>query len=77
MGTMSPTAEQIRTMPKVLLHDHLDGGLHPQTVIELADDAGDEDLPTRDPDELTQVLTVGAHRGHLNLYLDAFATRSA
>lgn len=69
---MSPTVEQIRAMPKVLLHDHLDGGLRPQTVIELADDAGYEDLPTRDPRRLTEILTAGAHRGHLNLYLDAF-----
>jgi adenosine deaminase len=69
---MSPTTEQIRAMPKVLLHDHLDGGLRPGTVIDLADDIGYTGLPTRDPAELTQVLTAGAHRGHLNLYLDAF-----
>ncbi|HEX9538734.1 MAG TPA: adenosine deaminase [Streptosporangiaceae bacterium] len=69
---MSPTIEQIRAMPKVLLHDHLDGGLRPGTVIDLADDVGYADLPTHDPAELTQVLTAGAHRGHLNLYLDAF-----
>ncbi len=69
---MSPTVEQIRAMPKVLLHDHLDGGLRPATVIELADDAGYADLPTRDPEQLTRILTAGAHRGHLNLYLDAF-----
>jgi adenosine deaminase len=69
---VSPTVEQIRAMPKVLLHDHLDGGLRPETVIDLADDIGYSDLPTRDPAELTQVLTAGAHRGHLNLYLDAF-----
>ncbi len=59
-------------MPKVLLHDHLDGGLRPGTVIDLADDIGYADLPTHDPAELTRVLTAGAHRGHLNLYLDAF-----
>jgi len=69
---MSPTIEQIRAMPKVLLHDHLDGGLRPGTVIDLADDVGYTGLPTRDPGELTRVLTAGAHRGHLNLYLDAF-----
>jgi adenosine deaminase len=69
---MSPTTEQIRAMPKVLLHDHLDGGLRPGTVIDLADDIGYPDLPTHDPAELTRVLTAGAHRGHLNLYLDAF-----
>jgi adenosine deaminase len=67
-----PTAPQIRAMPKVLLHDHLDGGLRPRTIIELADEAGYEELPTRDPGELTKILTAGGHRGHLNLYLDAF-----
>ena len=69
---MSPTIEQIRAMPKVLLHDHLDGGLRPGTVIDLADEVGYADLPTHDPAELTKILTAGAHRGHLNLYLDAF-----
>jgi len=69
---MSPTVEQIRAVPKVLLHDHLDGGLRPETVIELARETGYDDLPTVDPAELTTVLTAGAHRGHLNLYLDAF-----
>ena len=69
---MSPTLDQIRGVPKVLLHDHLDGGLRPETVIELARETGYDGLPTDDPDELTTVLTAGAHRGHLNLYLDAF-----
>jgi len=69
---MSPTTEQIRAMPKVLLHDHLDGGLRAGTVIDLADDIGYDGLPTHDPAELTAVLTAGGHRGHLNLYLDAF-----
>jgi adenosine deaminase len=69
---MSPTLEQLRAVPKVLLHDHLDGGLRPETVIELARDTGYGDLPTQDPGELTEALTAGANRGHLNLYLDAF-----
>ena len=69
---MSPTAAEIRAMPKVLLHDHLDGGLRPATVIDLADDAGYTELPTRDPGELGRLLAAGANRGHLNLYLDAF-----
>ncbi|MBV9857749.1 MAG: adenosine deaminase [Streptosporangiaceae bacterium] len=67
-----PTLDQIRAVPKVMLHDHLDGGLRPETVIELARETGYTDLPTRDPEELTRILTAGAHRGHLNLYLDAF-----
>src|SRR5487761_1144207 len=69
---MSPTLEQIRAVPKVLLHDHLDGGLRPETVIDLAAEEGYDALPTHDPAELTKVLTAGSHRGHLNLYLDAF-----
>jgi adenosine deaminase len=69
---MSPTIDQIRTVPKVLLHDHLDGGLRPATVIELAAESGYGGLPTRDPGELAKVLAAGANRGHLNLYLDAF-----
>ena len=69
---MNPTLEQIRAVPKVLLHDHLDGGLRPRTVIELARETGYGDLPTTDAGELTDALTAGAHRGHLNLYLDAF-----
>ena len=69
---MSLTEEQIRVVPKVLLHDHLDGGLRPSTVIDLARETGYDGLPTVDPGELTKALTAGAHRGHLNLYLDAF-----
>jgi adenosine deaminase len=69
---MSPNVAQIRAMPKVLLHDHLDGGLRPETVIDLADETGYAGLPSRDPVELAAALTAGAHRGHLNLYLDAF-----
>src|SRR6202034_2092903 len=72
VSQVSPTLDQIRAAPKVLLHDHLDGGLRPSTVIELAAETGYADLPSHDPDELTKILTAGAHRGHLNLYLDAF-----
>src|ERR1700759_3624590 len=67
-----PTLAEIRAVPKVLLHDHLDGGLRPQTVLELARETGYDDLPADNAEELTQRLTAGAHRGHLNLYLDAF-----
>ena len=69
---MSPTLDQIRAVPKVLLHDHLDGGLRPSTVIELAQETGYDGLPSHDSDELTKILTAGSHRGHLNSYLDAF-----
>ena len=62
----------IRRAPKVLLHDHLDGGLRPATVIELAAEAGYRDLPTRDPDELARWFTLGADRKSLELYLEGF-----
>ncbi|MFN0207449.1 MAG: adenosine deaminase, partial [Planctomycetota bacterium] len=39
-------------MPKVLLHEHLDGGLRPETVFELASKCGYGQLPSRDPNEL-------------------------
>jgi len=66
------TLDEIRAVPKVLLHDHLDGGLRPQTVLELAHETGYRDLPGDDVEELTKRLTEGAHRGHLEIYLDAF-----
>ena len=69
---MSLTIDQLRAVPKVLLHDHLDGGLRPQTVLDLARDTGYADLPGDNADELTKRLTEGAHRGHLEIYLDAF-----
>jgi adenosine deaminase len=56
----------------VLLHDHLDGGLRPRTVIELAADAGYRELPTADPDELGRWFTLGADRGSLEQYLEGF-----
>jgi len=67
-----PTLYEIRAVPKVLLHDHLDGGLRPQTVLELARETGYNGLPADNEEELTQRLTEGAHRGHLEIYLDAF-----
>ena len=44
--------ETIRSLPKVLLHDHLDGGLRPSTVAELAAETGYADLPATDPVQL-------------------------
>jgi adenosine deaminase len=62
----------IRRAPKVLLHDHLDGGLRPATVIELAREAGYAELPTTDPGELGAWFTRGADRKSLELYLEGF-----
>ncbi len=65
--------ETIRKVPKVLLHDHLDGGLRPATVADLAAETGYTGLPTTDPDELGRWFTRGADRKSLELYLETFA----
>ncbi|HTT54523.1 MAG TPA: adenosine deaminase [Streptosporangiaceae bacterium] len=69
---MTPRIEEIRAAPKVLLHDHLDGGLRPATVVELARDIGYGQLPSQDVGDVARWLRRGAHRGHLKFYLDAF-----
>ena len=63
----------IRKAPKVLLHDHLDGGMRASTVIDLARQQGYTRLPTEDPDELATWFTRGADRRDLELYLETFA----
>ena len=68
-----PTLDQIRAAPKVLLHDHLDGGLRSATIVELADAIGYRQLPTADPEELQRWMTRGASRKDLVLYLETFA----
>lgn len=67
------TAELIARAPKALLHDHLDGGLRPQTVVELAEEYGYKDLPTTDVHELGLWFNKGAKRNDLVLYLETFA----
>ena len=62
----------IRTLPKVLLHEHLDGGLRPSTVIELAAEIGYPGLPTTDPTDLATWFHRGAQRGNLPEYLEGF-----
>jgi adenosine deaminase len=66
------TVDTIRDAPKVLLHDHLDGGLRPATVIELADAAGYRDLPSMDAAELGGWFLAAAHSGSLVRYLETF-----
>ena len=66
-------SEALAAAPKVLLHDHLDGGLRPSTVIELAEEIGYDTLPTSDPGELTEWMKRGADRKDLVLYLETFA----
>lgn len=68
-----PTADQIRRAPKVLLHDHLDGGLRPGTIIELALAQGYENLPETEPDKLGIWFREAADSGSLERYLETFA----
>ena len=65
--------ETLRAAPKVLLHDHLDGGLRPGTIVELARDQRYAGLPTTDPDELARWFHASAASGSLSLYLRGFA----
>ena len=68
-----PDLATIVAAPKALLHDHLDGGLRPATVIDLAAEYGYDDLPTTDVDELSAWFRRGADRKSLELYLETFA----
>ena len=65
--------ETLRAAPKVLLHDHLDGGLRPGTIVELARDLKYGGLPTTDPGELARWFHASAASGSLSLYLRGFA----
>jgi adenosine deaminase len=67
------TAETVARAPKVLLHDHLDGGLRPETVLELADRFGYRDLPAADPESLGAWFRQAADSGSLVRYLETFA----
>ena len=64
--------DTIRGLPKVLLHDHLDGGLRPHTVAELAEQTGYADLPTHDPAELATWFKEAGNSGSLERYLEPF-----
>ena len=65
--------QRLQSLPKVLLHEHLDGVLRPETVIDLASQAGYKDLPTADSQALAQWFHQGAYQGSLAKYLQGFA----
>ncbi|HEY2879874.1 adenosine deaminase [Nocardioides sp.] len=65
------TRDQIQRAPKVLLHDHLDGGLRPQTVLELAEQVGHR-LPADDAESLGRWFAESADSGSLVRYLETF-----
>ncbi|MEO3771543.1 adenosine deaminase [Micromonospora sp. B9E7] len=64
--------EDIVKVPKALLHDHLDGGLRPATIVDLAAEVGHE-LPATDPEALGRWFADAADSGSLERYLETFA----
>jgi adenosine deaminase len=69
----TPNDTALLRAPKAVLHDHLDGGLRPSTVVELAQEFGYSGLPTTDVDDLARWFHRGAKRNDLVLYLETFA----
>jgi adenosine deaminase len=63
----------LQRLPKVLLHEHLDGVLRPQTIIELAKSSDYDQLPIQNPEELARWFHQGATQGSLPKYLEGFA----
>ncbi|MFV0493603.1 adenosine deaminase [Mycobacterium sp.] len=67
------TLGDISAAPKALLHDHLDGGLRPATVLEIAGEVGYDELPAADADELATWFRTRSHSGSLERYLEPFS----
>src|SRR2546429_5060081 len=67
-----PTLDEIRLAPKALLHDHLDGGLRPASIVELAEQIG-HPLPASDPTALQRWFIDAASSASLERYLETFA----
>ena len=70
MTTLDPA--HFTLAPKVLLHDHLDGGLRPATVLELAHEVGYDGLPVDDAAGLARWFREAADSGSLERYLETF-----
>lgn len=62
----------IEDLPKVSLHDHLDGGVRPETIVELATNAGIA-IPAQDSAQLGEWFRANADSGNLVDYLETFA----
>ncbi len=69
---MGIARDVLRQAPKVLLHDHLDGGLRPATILELAERQGHR-LPADDPQALRRWFAESADSGSLERYLETFS----
>ncbi|ORA08526.1 adenosine deaminase [Mycobacterium asiaticum] len=70
---MSLSLDRIKQAPKALLHDHLDGGLRPATVLEIAGEIGYDGLPATDVDALAAWFRTRSHSGSLERYLEPFS----
>ena len=70
--TLLISEQQIALAPKVLLHDHLDGGLRPQTMIDHALASGYTKLPSYEPEQLAKWFVDACSSGTLELYLETF-----
>ena len=68
---MRATAEQIAAAPKVALHEHLDGGVRPATIVDIADDIG-HDLPAEGAEALAAWFEAASSSGSLERYLETF-----
>jgi adenosine deaminase len=62
----------LKSLPKTLLHEHLDGVLRPKSVLELARSVKYDQLPTEDPEDLARWFHQGANQGSLPKYLEGF-----
>jgi adenosine deaminase len=71
MTSVRATPEQIALAPKVALHEHLDGGLRPATIVEIADEIG-HDLPAQDAEALGAWFEESSSSGSLERYLETF-----
>lgn len=70
--TLLISEQEIALAPKVLLHDHLDGGLRPQTMIDHALASGYTKLPSYEPEQLAKWFVEACSSGTLELYLETF-----
>ena len=73
----TPSVDQIKRLPKALLHDHLDGGLRPETIIEIAQKTGYKKLPTQDPKKLAEWFEESCNSHSLVRYLETFSNTIA
>lgn len=75
-GDAKLQGRSIRTLPKVSLHDHLDGGVRPATIVEIAADAG-VTLPESEPEALADWIAAACDSGSLEQYLTTFDLSTA